>query len=109
DPVAALSKSDGVINATPVGMVGIPGIPIPVDAITPNHWVADVIYTPLETELIKAARSKGARVMGGAGMCVHQAAETFRLFTAVVPDVARMHRTFIEAAAERDRSLAKTR
>ena len=70
-----------MVNATPVGMLGIPGNPIPIDAIAPHHWVADVIYTPLETELIKVARAKGAKVMGGAGMCVHQAAETFRLFT----------------------------
>ena len=107
EPKAALSKSSGVVNATPVGMLGIPGNPIPVDAIAPYHWVADVIYTPLETELIKVARAKGAKVMGGAGMCVHQAAETFRLFTGLSPDVHRMHRVFAEAAAIRDRSLAE--
>ena len=106
DPRAGLAKASGAVNATPVGMLGIPGIPVPVDAITPSHWVADVIYTPLETELIKAARAKGARVMRGAGMCVHQAAETFRLFTGRAADLDRMHRVFVEAAAARDRSLA---
>jgi shikimate dehydrogenase len=106
DPKAGLAKASGAVNATPVGMLGIPGIPIPVDAITSSHWVADVIYTPLETELIKAARAKGAKVMGGAGMCVHQAAETFRLFTGRAADLDRMHRVFVEAAAVRDRSLA---
>lgn len=104
---AAISKVNGVVNATPVGMAGIPGIPIPIDTITANHWVADAIYTPLETELIKNARAKGARVMGGAGMCVHQAAETFRLFTGLAPDIRRMHRVFAEAAAKRDKSLAE--
>ena len=107
EPKAALAKVSGAVNATPVGMLGIPGIPIPVDAITSSHWVADVIYTPLETELIKAARGRGARVMGGAGMCVHQAAETFRLFTGLTADLDRMHRVFAEAAAIRDRNLAK--
>lgn len=109
EPEAALSKASGVVNATPVGMLGVPGTPIPVDAITPHHWVADVIYTPLQTELIKVAAAKGARVMGGAGMCVHQAAATFRLFTGLIPDLHRMHRVFAEAAAMRDGSLTEAR
>ena len=103
----ALARASGAVNATPVGMSGIPGFPIPVDAITSSHWVADVVYTPLETELIKAARAKGAKVMGGAGMCVHQAAEAFRLFTGISPDLNRMHRVFAEAAAVRDESLGE--
>ena len=48
-----------------------------------------MIYTPLETEFLKAAKAKGARTMGGAGMCVHQAVDAFRLFTAHA-DLARM-------------------
>jgi shikimate dehydrogenase len=54
---------------------------VPVAALACAHWVADVIYTPIETELIEAARAAGTRVLTGGGMCVHQAAETFRLFT----------------------------
>jgi shikimate dehydrogenase len=64
---------------------------------------SDVIYTPLETDLLKAARAKGARAMGGAGMCVHQAVEAFRLFTGFTPDVERMHAAFAKAAVLRDR------
>src|SRR5262249_9063072 len=81
DAVSVLSDAAGIVNATPVGMLGIPGIPIPLNGIEGHHWVADVIYTPLETELVKGARAKGSKVMGGAGMCVHQAVESFRLFT----------------------------
>ena len=99
-------RLSGVVNATPVGMLGIPGDPVPIDAITAGHWVADVIYTPLETRLIETARAKGARVMGGAGMCVHQAAETFKIFTGLPADVHRMQRTFAEAAAVREKNLA---
>lgn len=109
DVGSALSRAAGFVNATPVGMVSIPGMPIPPDGIRARHWVADIIYTPLETELIKLARAKGARAMGGAGMCVHQAAETFRVFTGLAPDLPRMHRVFAEAAAVRDRSLAEGR
>jgi shikimate dehydrogenase len=93
---------------TPVGMLGVPGIPVPLDAIAGHHWVADVIYTPLRTKLIEGARARGCRVMGGAGMCMHQAAESFRLFTGRAADAPRMHRVFAEAAAARERSLAKS-
>jgi shikimate dehydrogenase len=107
DGRAVLPEVVGLVNATPVGMLGFPGMPIEPDRILARHWVADAIYTPLETDLIKAARGKGAKVMGGAGMCVHQAAESFRLFTGVTADLLRMHRVFAQAAALRDRSLAE--
>jgi shikimate dehydrogenase len=106
DPAAALAGAAGVVNATPVGMTGIPGLPISPAAIEARHWVADVIYSPLETELLKAARHRGARVMGGAGMCVHQAAEAYRLFTGITPDVGRLQAAFAKAAALRDRASA---
>jgi shikimate dehydrogenase len=104
DPVSALATAAGLVNATPVGMTGFPGLPVATDTIQAHHWVADVIYTPLETDLLKAARAKGARVMGGAGMCVHQAVEAFRLFTGFTPDVERMHAAFAKAAVLRDRT-----
>ena len=101
----AIAQAAGIVNATPIGMLGFPGIPVPVEALGAQHWVADVIYTPLETGLIKVARAKGARVVTGGGMCVHQAAEAFRLFTGIAPDVARMKRVFAEAVAARDKAL----
>lgn len=103
DVEAALAQSSGIVNATPVGMLGIPGNPLPTDAITGNHWVADVIYTPLETECLKLSRARSAKVMGGAGMCVHQAAETFRLFTERAPDTRQLRAIFDAAAAEREK------
>lgn len=106
EPHPVLPEVAGVVNATQVGMRGFPGNPLPVDAIDARHWVMDVIYTPLETELVQAARARGARAAGGAGMCVHQAAEAFRLFTGIAPDLARMRRTFMTAAALRERNLA---
>ena len=106
DVATALSHVAGVVNATPVGMLGNPGNPVPMERVERQHWVVDVIYTPLETELIRAAREKGARVLGGGGMCVHQASEAFRLFTGLAPDVARMRRTFMTAASARDRTVA---
>jgi shikimate dehydrogenase len=106
DLASAVAKADGVVNATPVGMLGIPGNPVPVSALRGGQWAADVIYTPLETEFIKAAQARGCRVLTGGGMCVYQAAEAFRLFTGIAPDVGRMHRTFLSALAARDAALA---
>ena len=97
-----IATADGVVNATPIGMSGFPGNPVPVEALRPDLWVADVIYSPIKTELIKAAAATGARVLTGGGMCVHQAVDAFRLFTGITPDVARMHRVFNEALAARD-------
>ncbi len=97
-----IAAADGVVNATQVGMTGFPGNPMPVAALKARHWAADVIYTPVETEFLKAAAGKGARVLNGGGMCVHQAAEAFRLFTGVAPDVARLHRAFAKGLAARD-------
>ena len=102
----AMPQAAGIVNATPIGMLGFPGIPVPAEAIGANHFVADVIYTPLETQLIKAARAKGAKVLTGGGMCVYQAAEAFCLFTGRAPDIARMKRVFAEAAAARDKALS---
>ena len=106
DPVSALATAAGLVNATPVGMTGFPGIPISTDSIDARHWVADVIYSPLETEFLKAVRARGARVMGGAGMCVHQAVQAYRLFTGLTPDIARLHAAFAKAAAARHRLAA---
>ncbi len=107
DLEADIAAADGVVNATQVGMRGFPGNPVPASALRAGHWAADVIYTPIETDFIKAAAAKGARVLNGSGMCVHQAAEAFRLFVGVEPDVARLHRTFAAALAERETRIAE--
>jgi shikimate dehydrogenase len=99
-----IAAADGVVNATPIGMGGFPGNPVPVEALHAGHWVADVIYSPIETELILAASGKGARVLTGGGMCVYQGVDAFRLFTGITPDVARMQRTFATALAARDQA-----
>ncbi len=96
----------GIVNATPIGMIGSLGIPAPPDAILPIHWVADIIYTPLQTEFIRLARSTGAKVLTADGMSVHQATEAFRLFTGRSADVTRMRQTFMSALAKRDQALA---
>jgi shikimate dehydrogenase len=102
DPEAAATSVAGIVNATPVGMAGYPGVPLPTHLIQPTQFVADVIYTPIDTELVLAAQGKGCRTMNGGGMCVHQAAEAFRHFTGWTADVERMRRRFETALAERE-------
>jgi len=97
----ALTGADGVVNTSPVGMVGHPGIPIDPSLLRPSMWVADVVYRPLETELLKAARDAGCRTLDGGGMVVGQAAAAFELFTGEQPDLERMLRHFAELAAGR--------
>jgi len=63
---------------------------VPEGLLTASHWVLDVVYRPIETQLIKDARAHGARATGGAAMTVFQAAEAFRLFTGQTPDPSRM-------------------
>ena len=102
-PEPAAASAAGIVNATPIGMTGHEGLPMTPDVVRRGQFVADVIYTPLETEFVKAAKARGARTMGGAGMCVHQAVDAFRHFTGKTPDIARQKRTFAEAAARRAR------
>jgi shikimate dehydrogenase len=102
-----ISSAAGVVNATQLGMRGFPGNPVPPSALKPSHWCADVIYTPIDTEYLKAAAAKGARTLNGGGMCVHQAVEAFRKFTDVEADVARLHSAFNAARIARDAAYAR--
>jgi shikimate dehydrogenase len=86
----AVSTADGLVHATPTGMADHPGLPVPVAVLRPPLWVADVVYRPLETELVRTARAAGCRVLDGGGMAVFQAVDAFRLFTDLEPDAERM-------------------
>ncbi|MBU8544429.1 MULTISPECIES: shikimate dehydrogenase [Roseomonadaceae] len=94
DLAAEMPSADGLVNCTPVGMQKFPGTPLPVEWLRPALWVADIVYFPFETALLRAARSLGCRTLDGGGMAVFQAAGAFRLFTGLEPDAARMLRHF---------------
>ncbi|MEN3150818.1 shikimate dehydrogenase [Neorhizobium sp. IRAMC:178] len=93
---AAMRLADGLIHATPIGMKSHPGLPIDAVWLDQRHWVADIVYMPLETELLALARKKGCRTLPGGGMTVFQAAAAFKLFTGIEPDAERMSRHFAE-------------
>ena len=85
-----VARAGGVVNCTPVGMAKHPGTPLPAALLRPELWVADIVYVPLRTELLRLAAAKGCRTLGGGGMAVLQAVEAFRLFTDETPDAERM-------------------
>lgn len=89
-----LPDSDGVVHATPTGMADHPGLPFDADLLHPGLWVADIVYRPLDTALLQAARAAGCRTLDGGHMAVHQATEAFALITGVTPDADRMSRHF---------------
>lgn len=99
DVAAAVAAADGLINATPIGMADHPGMPLPEGLLRTTLWVAEIIYFPLETALLRSARVLGCRTLDGGGMAVFQAAEAFRLFTGTVPNSARMLRYFTALTA----------
>jgi shikimate dehydrogenase len=98
DPAAALENVSGVVNATPVGMEKYPGTPFDTGLLKPHHWVADIVYFPADTRLLRAARTRGCRTLPGTGMAVYQAVMAFELFTGIAADRDAMTRHF-EAAA----------
>jgi shikimate dehydrogenase len=89
-----LPASDGVVHCTPTGMAEHPGLPFAAELLHPGLWVADIVYRPLDTELLSAALAAGCRVCDGGHMAVHQATEAFELITGITPDTERMSRHF---------------
>jgi shikimate dehydrogenase len=96
DAAGLLAEADGLAHATPTGMADHPGIAVDPSDLHPDLWVAEVVYRPLETGLLREARSRGCRTLDGGGMAVFQAAGSFELFTGVRPDAGRMLRHFAQ-------------
>lgn len=91
--------ADGLVHCTPVGMAAHPGVPLDMSLVAPRHWVADIVYRPIETELVREARAKGCEVLDGGRMAVGQAADAFRIFTGREADADRMRAHFLELVA----------
>ena len=94
-----LASADGIVNATPMGMARYPGSPVPKTLIETRHWVADIVYFPLETELLRDARMMGCRTLDGGGMAVYQAAAAFDIFTGLSANRVRMRESFVSFVA----------
>ena len=101
DAAALLPGATGLIHATPTGMAKLPGLPLDASLLRPALWVAEIVYFPIETVLLKAARAVGCPVSDGGGMAVGQAVGAFELFTGLSADADRMRRHFLQRVAER--------
>ncbi|UOZ02758.1 shikimate dehydrogenase [Amycolatopsis sp. WQ 127309] len=98
-----LPRATGLVQATPVGMTGHPGTPVPARLLHAGLWVADVVNRPLRTELLAAARALGCRTLDGGPMLVLQAADGIALLTGHRPDDDRMLADFHRIVAAGDR------
>ncbi len=101
DLAAAMQGASGLVHATPTGMDKLPGLPLPQSLLRPGLWVSEVVYFPLETALLKAARALGCAVVDGGTMAVGQAVGALRLITGIEPDTDRMDRHFRRLVAAR--------
>jgi shikimate dehydrogenase len=94
DAAASLHGATGLVHATPTGMDKLPGLPLKAELLRPDLWVAEIVYFPLETALLKAARTLGCRTVDGGTMAVGQAVGAFERFTGLKADPARVDAHF---------------
>ncbi|MEA3077535.1 MAG: shikimate dehydrogenase [Actinomycetota bacterium] len=101
---ADVDGADLIVNATPVGMAGVEGDSFLVDParLGPGQVVADLVYHPIRTPLLHAARQRGAIAVTGLGMLIHQAAHAFRLWTGEDPPLEAMSAVALAALAGRE-------
>jgi shikimate dehydrogenase len=101
DLAGALADATGLVHATPTGMAKLPGMAVSASLLRPSLWVSEVVYFPLDTELLQAARAAGCATVDGGTMAVGQAIGAFELFTGRKADVNRVERHFRSLLAAR--------
>jgi shikimate dehydrogenase len=101
----AIAAATGVVHATPMGMLHHPGVAFDLDLLPQGAWVSDVVYRPLETQLIRQAARRGHPVLDGGLMAVGQACASLQIITGIRPDRDRMQRHFRELISDEERSV----
>ncbi|HEY4996064.1 MAG TPA: shikimate dehydrogenase, partial [Aestuariivirga sp.] len=84
------------------GMTGQPNLDIDLSALPADAVVADLVYVPLETDLLKAAKARGLRTVGGLGMLLHQAVNGFEKWFGVRPEVTPELYNLVAADIEKE-------
>ena len=92
-----LPRAGLLVNTTSLGMRGQPPLKLDIEALQPKAIVADLVYVPLETSLLKVARARGLRTADGLGMLLHQAVRGFELWFGQRPQVTGELRALVEA------------
>ena len=90
-----LKHFDGIIQATPIGMQENPNFPIDPKHLTPDTWLAELIYFPINTPLLMLAKKMGYKTVDGSTMAIHQAAAAFELFTGARANIKHMTESFL--------------
>ena len=95
---AVLGDAALLVNTTSLGMAGRPPLDLALDALPKTAVVNDIVYAPLETPLLEAARRRGNPVVDGLGMLLHQARPAFAAWFGVTPDVTLALRQAVAAS-----------
>jgi shikimate dehydrogenase len=93
----ALASCGLLVNATSLGMMGKPPLDLDLSALPADATVADIVYSPLETPLLAAAKASGNRIVDGLGMLLHQAVPGFERWFGVRPEVTPELRAHVAA------------
>jgi shikimate dehydrogenase len=94
----ALAGAGLLVNTTSLGMTGKEALRLDLDGLPPDAAIADIVYNPLETLLLRTARVRGHRTMDGLGMLMHQAIPAFAAWYGVTPEVTPALRAKLVAA-----------
>jgi shikimate dehydrogenase len=92
-----LPRAGLLVNTTSLGMQGQPALEADADRLPSHAVVADLVYVPLETPLLAAARARGLKTADGLGMLLHQAVRGFQLWFGQRPEVTAELRALVEA------------
>ncbi|MCF3640179.1 shikimate dehydrogenase [Rhizobium sp. TRM95111] len=88
----AVEGAQGLVNCTPLGMVGYPGTAIPQPLIEGRRWAFDAVYTPVDTEFLVDCRAAGVEIISGYELFFHQGVDAFHLFTGATVDAEALRR-----------------
>ncbi|MFD1797006.1 shikimate dehydrogenase [Paracoccus aurantiacus] len=98
DPVAAAEGAAGLLNGTPLGMVGHAGTPLPASAIEGAKWAFDAVYTPPMTQFLSDATAAGLQVISGEELFFYQGVHAWGHFAGMPLDEARLRADLLNAA-----------
>lgn len=98
DAAQAADGADGIVNCTPVGMVGYEGTPVPAEALPGRRWAFDAVYTPVDTTFLQQAEAAGLQCLSGFELFFHQGVQAFRIFTGLDVPEAELRRRLLAAA-----------
>jgi shikimate dehydrogenase len=97
DVAGGAAGAEGLINCTPVGMVGYDGTPLPRASMTGAEWAFDAVYTPVDTQFLRDAAAEGLQVMSGYELFFYQGLHAYAVFHGQPIDEAALRRALLEA------------